>query len=231
MIQNDVPYVDIAIDKFLKDTYERFRNFNDNVRSLIGIKRGRRTFKAEKYIDNIYKYAPKHPYTKLPYYLEDMKLVLDFLITSGTYNYAIYLDVKNLKRVNEIEGYKNHVHGDEYLKIVGDVLRRYFREDDVKINMFGADEIIILLNINLNKVKDPQRLITQRIEMINKEIQSEFERYAREKGIPYSRDSFEVGLYYKIIDLKGKGIRSVEDIRKEVIKKESVYYTSITPLN
>jgi len=51
-------------------------------------------------IYNILPLLPKHPCTNLPYYTQECAKVIDKSIRYGEYNYAILMDVRNLKKIN-----------------------------------------------------------------------------------------------------------------------------------
>ncbi len=80
--------------------------------------------------------------------------------------YLLLIDVDNFKTINDTYG---HDVGDLILKSTADVLRRYFRSDDL-IFRFGGDEFVVIM---MNARKEMKDLIRIKIGNANRKLTSD----------------------------------------------------------
>ena len=91
----------------------------------------------------------------------------------------LMMDIDNFKAVNDIYG---HHEGDEVLRYIADLLRQFFRRDDVVIRI-GGDEFVVFI------------YPCSSVAAIEQKIQKISERYLRkiEQEYPLSRSSLSFG--------------------------------------
>ncbi|GEM_PF-6419090 len=175
-------------------------------------------------IETFFRNAKKHEHTGFPKNYDEIYEKIDYIIKNKRDKYPIFilLDVKNLKGVNEICGYTILAHGDEYLRIVGESLRKYFKKGDL-FAMFGGDEILGMLK-QPEISEEFKRGLEERLDRINEEINTKFITYLKEKNL-YKyyklKGEFPLGIHYKIVDLNKENIRSVGDLRRIMFEKYS----------
>ncbi len=107
------------------------------------------------------------------------------------------LDIDNFKKVNDIYG---HSTGDEVLVKISNVLKTFFRSDDI-IARFGGDEFIVFIQ-NVND----KRVILSKAEMIIESIREDVGSDYKEAqvttsiGIAYSEGGMNVGNIFECAD-------------------------------
>lgn len=71
----------------------------------------------------------------------------------------MFLDVNNLKKVNDTKPWGSHDLGDKYIKTVSNVLKENVREEDI-IGRFGGDEFVVFLP---QATSDNAKIVEERI--------------------------------------------------------------------
>ncbi len=162
----------------------------------------------------------KHPHTGFPIYSDKVECLIKKILGGRAYSYVAIVDVKNLKKVNEIEGRTNLIHGDTYLNIVGNAIRNHFR-DDTLVFMYGGDEIVLFVNIDKNNAsRNPYSIISERLERVNEVIRTSMISYFEYNSIPNDKYQYiDLGIHYDIYSLDE--ISSPEDLRSKSLIKRS----------
>jgi len=141
-IKNLDSYAD-RVDENIMNELERIKCINQSLKDEL--EAARRVLEKQKSaIENIRELSLRDQLTGL-YLRRHMKDVLDDLL----YNFnrykkvfsVIMMDLDNFKDINDTYG---HLAGDEVLKTVASILKRYTRQSDISFR-YGGDEFIVLL--------------------------------------------------------------------------------------
>ncbi len=131
------------VDENIASELEKIKYINTSLKSELEAAR-RVLEKQRRAIENIKELSLKDHLTGL-YLRRYMNEVLENLIY--TYNRykkvfsIIMMDLDDFKEINDTYG---HLAGDEVLKVIGSVLKRYTRQSDIPIR-YGGDEFIVIL--------------------------------------------------------------------------------------
>ena len=131
------------VDESIASELEKIKYINTSLKSELEAAR-RVLEKQRKAIENIKELSLKDHLTGL-YLRRYMNEVLENLIY--TYNRykkvfsIIMMDLDDFKNINDTYG---HLAGDEVLKAIGSILRRFTRQSDIPVR-YGGDEFIVIL--------------------------------------------------------------------------------------
>ncbi len=196
----------------IREIYNSMRNFRnayENMGDDIGMAR------------QVIYLSPKHPHMGLALYSKEVIEAMKTFISSGIYNVAVILDMKNLKKVNELDGTKNHYLGDIYMEVASEILRRHFRKEDHIGAMWGSDEILLLMNIDPEYKNEIEKIIYKRIlEEVNPKVEDKYKErlYLEGYGGLISKIDFPLGFTVKVVYIDEN--TNIEDLRKINITKD-----------
>ena len=83
---------------------------------------------------------------------------LKYAEAMGQSGLMIYFDIKNLKKVND---YFGHSAGDQVIKVVGEMLQKHFRSNDIIARLDGDKFGVISAGLNVDNYKKVQVLLSE----------------------------------------------------------------------
>jgi len=121
------------------------------------------------------------------------------LLASSTSFTLCYLDVDNLKPVNDRF---DHVEGDAYLRLVCDIIKRSIREEDI-FSRIGGDEFCIIFR------NAPASIVEEKFQSISKSI----------RAMSYVSKPYEMSISYGVMEIPDDNTLGMEELLRQVDKR------------